>query len=41
MIKIPYEQIIEKIKSESNISGDELDDKIDAKMKQLSGLIRM
>ena len=39
MIKIPYEQIIEKIKSESNISGDELDDKIDAKMKQLSGLI--
>ncbi len=39
MIKIPYEQIIEKIKSESNISGDELDEKIDAKMKQLSGLI--
>src|SRR3989338_8000605 len=39
MIKIPYEQIIEKIKIESGISEDELDEKINAKMKQLSGLI--
>jgi len=39
MIKIPYEQIVEKIKKEANISESEINDKIDAKMKQLSGLI--
>jgi len=39
MIKIPYEQIIGKIRQEADISEDELNDKINAKMKQLSGLI--
>ncbi len=39
MIKIPYEQIIEKIKLDANISEEEIDNKINAKMKQLSGLI--
>jgi len=31
MIKIPYEQIIEKIKSEGKISEDEINGKIDEK----------
>jgi len=39
MIKIPYEHIIERIKKEGKISEDEINLKIDAKMKQLSGLI--
>src|SRR3989338_4657127 len=39
MIKIPYEQIIERIKTEANISESGIDDKINVKMKQLSGLI--
>ncbi|HJN56345.1 MAG: DUF2240 family protein [Candidatus Woesearchaeota archaeon] len=39
MIKIPYEQIIERIKKEADISETELNEKIDSKMKQLSGLI--
>jgi len=39
MIKIPYEQIIERIKKEANISEEEINGKIDDKMKQLSGLI--
>lgn len=39
MIKIPYEQIIEKIKDKADISEDEINGKIDQKMKQLSGLI--
>ena len=39
MIKIPYEQIIERIKKEGNISESEIESKIDQKMKQLSGLI--
>jgi replication factor A1 len=39
MIKIPYEQIIDKIKKESDISEEEINGKIDQKMKQLSGLI--
>ncbi|MFH0868337.1 MAG: DUF2240 family protein [Candidatus Woesearchaeota archaeon] len=39
MIKIPYEQIIERIKNEAKISESELDGKIKDKMKQLSGLI--
>jgi len=39
MIKIPFEQLVEKIKKESNISEDEINEKVDSKMKQLSGLI--
>jgi len=39
MIKIPYEQIIERIKKEAGISEEEINQKIDGKMKQLSGLI--
>ena len=39
MIKIPYEHIIERIKKEANISEDEISNKVDQKMKQLSGLI--
>ncbi len=39
MIKIPYEQIIEKIKNEANISESDIESKISQKMKQLSGLI--
>src|SRR3989338_163556 len=39
MIKIPYEQIISKIKEEANISETEIEQKIKDKMKQLSGLI--
>ena len=39
MIKIPYEQIISKIKDEANISETEIEEKINQKMKQLSGLI--
>ena len=39
MIKIPYEQIVERIKKEGNISEEEINGKIDSKMKQLSGLI--
>lgn len=39
MIKIPYEQIIERIKKEGKISEDEINGKVDSKMKQLSGLI--
>ena len=39
MIKIPYEQIIERIKKEAKVSEEEINGKIDSKMKQLSGLI--
>ena len=39
MIKIPYEQIIEKIKNKANISEGEIEGKVSQKMKQLSGLI--
>ncbi|MBI2134973.1 hypothetical protein HYU09_03205 [Candidatus Woesearchaeota archaeon] len=39
MIKIPYEHIIGKIQQESDISEEVLNEKINAKMKQLSGLI--
>jgi len=39
MIKIPYEQIIERIKKEGGISEEEINTKIEGKMKQLSGLI--
>ncbi len=39
MIKIPIEQIISKIKETANISEEEINSKIKAKMDQLSGLI--
>ena len=39
MLKIPYEEVIAKIKEESGISDQELDQKIQEKLKQLSGLI--
>ena len=39
MIKIPFEQLVGKIKKESNISEDEINEKVNDKMKQLSGLI--
>jgi len=39
MINIPYEQIVERIKKEADISESEINGKIDQKMKQLSGLI--
>jgi len=39
MIKMPYEQILEKLKTQSGISETELQLKIDTKMMQLSGLI--
>jgi len=39
MIKISYEQIVERIKKEANISEVEIEEKINQKMKQLSGLI--
>ena len=39
MIKIPYEDIISKIKSGSKLSEEEIEAKIEAKLKQLSGLI--
>jgi len=39
MIKIPFEQLVEKIKKEGNISEDEINEKVNDKMKQLSGLI--
>ena len=39
MIKIPYEQIVERIKTNANISEDEIKERVNAKMKQLSGLI--
>ncbi|PIN77964.1 hypothetical protein COV16_06355 [Candidatus Woesearchaeota archaeon CG10_big_fil_rev_8_21_14_0_10_34_8] len=39
MIKIPYEQLLEKIKTEKNISNEEIEKHIQAKMGQLSGLI--
>ncbi len=39
MLKIPLPQIIEKITKEKGISEEELNAKIDEKLKQLSGLI--
>jgi hypothetical protein len=39
MIKIPYDKIIEKIKEKIDISDKEIEDKINEKLKQLSGLI--
>lgn len=39
MIKIPLQQIIDKIKQKANISETEINERIDDKLKQLSGLI--
>jgi len=39
MINIPYEQIIERIQKKADISQEEINEKINQKMKQLSGLI--
>jgi len=39
MIKIPLSQIIEKIKEKSNLSEEQINNKIKQKMDQLSGLI--
>ena len=39
MIRIPYDEMIAKIKEQSGLSDDELKEKIDSKLKQLSGLI--
>lgn len=39
MIKIPYEQIVEKITSNSELSADEVERRVKKKMDQLSGLI--
>ena len=39
MIKIPLADIISKIKQEKNLSEQEINTKIEAKLKQLSGLI--
>lgn len=39
MIKIPLSDIISKIKESSELSEEEINSKIDAKMKELSGLI--
>lgn len=39
MIKIPIQQIYEKIREKTNLTDQQIDEKIDAKLKQLSGLI--
>ena len=39
MIKIPYEEIILKINEKTNMSVAEIEDRIEKKLKQLSGLI--
>ena len=39
MIKMPYNDILEKIKEKSGLSEQEIKEKIDGKLKQLSGLI--
>ncbi|MCK5788911.1 MAG: hypothetical protein KAH32_07925 [Chlamydiia bacterium] len=39
MINLPYEKIIEKIKENSSLSEEEINTRIDQKLKQLSGLI--
>jgi replication factor A1 len=39
MIKIPYNQIIEKIKEAKGLSGSEIESKVKSKMDQLAGLI--
>ena len=39
MLKIPYEEIILKINEKTQMSTNEIEDRVDKKMKQLSGLI--
>lgn len=39
MIQVPYDSIIQKIKEKANISEEEINLKINKKLKQLSGLI--
>lgn len=39
MIKMPYEEVVEKIVSNTELSKDEIEKKIQTKMDQLSGLI--
>ena len=39
MIKIPYEEIILKINEKTKMSVNEIEDRTEAKLKQLSGLI--
>lgn len=39
IIQIPYEKIIEKIKTEGNLSEEEIENKIKEKLDKLSGLI--
>lgn len=39
MIKIPYEQIVQKIKEKTGASDAEIEEKIERKLRQLSGLI--
>ena len=39
MIKIPYNDIVQKISETANISSEEIETKVNAKLKQLSGLI--
>lgn len=39
MIKLSYEQIIEKIKEKADISEEEINKRVDQKMEQLAGLI--
>ncbi len=39
MIKIPYEQLVEKIKTEKNLTPEQIEEQIKIKMEQLSGLI--
>ncbi len=39
MIKIPYDQIIEKIKTEKNLSSEQVEHEIKQRMEQLSGLV--
>jgi replication factor A1 len=39
MMRIPYEEIVAKIKTSSSLSEDEIRAKVEAKVKQLSGLV--
>ncbi len=39
MIKIPYEQLVEKIKTEKSLTSEQIEEQIKVKMEQLSGLI--
>lgn len=39
MIKLPYDDILNKIKSSSGLSSQEIEDKVNAKLEQLSGLV--